>query len=71
MERCLACPWQSHYRWKFSSFPGMLILSWTNAAFNLQATAESSGVYTNIPAATSPYTNNITGSRQFFRLASP
>jgi hypothetical protein len=27
------------------------------------------GTYTNIPNATSPYTNSITGSQLFFRLA--
>jgi len=43
-------------------------LSWTNAAFNLQAATNVAGVYTNMPGATSPYTNAITGAQQFFRL---
>ena len=43
-------------------------LSWTNAAFTLQAATNVAGVYTNMPGATSPYTNAITGAQQFFRL---
>jgi hypothetical protein len=44
------------------------VLSWTNAAFSLQSAPIVTGVYTNIPGATSPYTNVFSGSRQFFRL---
>jgi len=44
------------------------ILSWTNAAFLLQTAASLSGVYTNIPGATSPYTNNISSPMEYFRL---
>ena len=43
-------------------------LSWTNAAFALQAATNVAGVYTNMPGATSPYTNAITDAQQFFRL---
>lgn len=44
------------------------ILSWTNAAFDLQSAPVSDGPYTNVPSATSPFTNQITGTEQFFRL---
>jgi hypothetical protein len=46
------------------------ILTWTNLAFALQGAPSASGAYTNIPGATSPYTNTIAGSQSFFRLAS-
>jgi uncharacterized repeat protein (TIGR01451 family) len=45
-----------------------LILSWTNAGFSLQTAPSLPGTFTNIPGATSPYTNPATGSQQFFRL---
>jgi uncharacterized repeat protein (TIGR03803 family) len=45
-----------------------LILNWTNAAFALQAAPAVTSTYTNIPGATSPFTNSITGAQQFFRL---
>jgi uncharacterized repeat protein (TIGR03803 family) len=44
------------------------VLTWGNPAFFLQAAPTVTGTYTNIPNATSPYTNIITGSQQFFRL---
>jgi hypothetical protein len=44
-----------------------VVLTWTNSAFSLQAAPAVTGTYTNIPGATSPYTNAITGSQQFFR----
>jgi hypothetical protein len=47
-----------------------LVLSWTNAAFTLQSASVINGMFTNIPNATSPYTNPISGSQQFFRLIS-
>src|SRR5262249_48485976 len=47
---------------------GKIILSWANPAFNLQAAPAVTGVYTNIPGATSPYTNTIGSSPKFFRL---
>jgi len=34
-----------------------LVLSWTNAAFSLQAAPAVEGVYTNVLGATSPHTN--------------
>jgi uncharacterized repeat protein (TIGR03803 family) len=45
-----------------------VVLSWTNAAFALQSAPALSGVYTNVPGASSPYTNAATGSQMFFRL---
>jgi uncharacterized repeat protein (TIGR03803 family) len=44
------------------------ILTWTNAAFGLQSAPESTGTYTNVPNATNPFTNQITGAGQLFRL---
>ncbi|OQB93629.1 MAG: hypothetical protein BWX84_00479 [Verrucomicrobia bacterium ADurb.Bin118] len=48
-----------------------LVLSWTDAGFQLQAAPEATGTYTNVPNATSPYTNPLTGPRRFFRLHAP
>jgi hypothetical protein len=47
---------------------GKVVLTWTNAAFALQAAPAVTGAYTNIPGATSPYTNSLTGSQKYFRL---
>jgi hypothetical protein len=44
-----------------------MILSWTNAAFILQTSPALQG-FTDLPGATSPYTNSITGIQQYFRL---
>jgi hypothetical protein len=45
-----------------------LVLSWTNSGFTLQSARDLSATFTNIPAATSPFTNPITAPQQFFRL---
>jgi hypothetical protein len=46
-----------------------VVLSWTQAAFNLQAAPAVTGTYTNIPGAASPsYTTPITGEQRYFRL---
>lgn len=45
-----------------------LVLSWTNSAFDLQTAPVVTGAFTNIPGATSPHTNLIMGSQQYFRL---
>lgn len=45
-----------------------LVLSWTNAGYGLQAATDFSSSFTNVPGATSPYTNGITGGQGFFRL---
>ena len=44
------------------------VLTWINPAFALQAAPLVTGTYTNVPGASSPYTNVITGPMQFFRL---
>jgi uncharacterized repeat protein (TIGR03803 family) len=45
-----------------------IVLRWTNATFALQAAPLVAGIYTNVPGATSPYTNALSGQGQFFRL---
>jgi len=45
-----------------------IILSWANPSFALQAAPTPTGAFTNIPAATSPYTNSLAGPAMFFRL---
>jgi len=45
-----------------------IVLRWTDPAFTLQTSPAISGNFTNIPGATSPYTNTTTGSGRFFRL---
>jgi uncharacterized repeat protein (TIGR03803 family) len=49
---------------------GYVVLSWNGAAspFSLQSAPTAVGGFTNIPNATSPYTNFITGTQKFFRL---
>jgi hypothetical protein len=47
-----------------------IVLNWTNAAFGLQSAPTLSDTFTNVPGATSPYTNRINGGGQFFRLIS-
>ena len=46
-----------------------VVLSWTNAAFGLQSAPAVTGTFTDIPGASSPFTNSITGGQRFFRLA--
>lgn len=47
-----------------------VVLSWTDPSslFSLQAAPLVTGTYTNLPGATSPYTNAISGPIEFFRL---
>jgi hypothetical protein len=45
-----------------------VVLRWADATFGLQCAPSISGSFTNIPGATSPYTNSIIGAQQFFRL---
>jgi len=45
-----------------------MVVSWTNSAFALQSAPAVNATFTNVPGATSPYTNLTTGSAQFFRL---
>jgi hypothetical protein len=45
------------------------VLSWTNAgAFNLQSSSRVDGPFTNVPAASSPFTNAFDGTERYFRL---
>jgi uncharacterized repeat protein (TIGR03803 family) len=53
---------------QIESLGDAVVLSWTNAAFALQSAPTATGVFTNIPAATSPHTNAVLGAQQFFRL---
>jgi len=50
-----------------------VVLSWpaNSAGFVLQSAPTATGIYSNIPGASSPYTNPITASPQFFRLTHP
>ncbi len=54
----------------YQKLNGKLLLTWTNAGFSLQSAPTCTGTFTNIPSATSPYTNSITGAQRFFRLIS-
>jgi len=45
-----------------------VVLTWTNAGFNLQSAPSVTGLFTNISGAASPYTNSMTGDRMYFRL---
>jgi hypothetical protein len=47
---------------------GNAVLTWSNAAFALQSAPSVAGTYTNVPGATSPYTNPAAGPQQYFRL---
>jgi uncharacterized repeat protein (TIGR03803 family) len=45
-----------------------VVLTWTAPGYSLYAAPLVTGTYTNVPAATSPYTNNISAATKFFRL---
>ncbi len=51
---------------------GNAVVTWTDpaSAFSLQAAMAASGVYSNVPGATSPFTNPVSGSALYFRLKS-
>jgi len=51
-------------------FDNQLVLSWTNTGFGLQSAPSLTGPFTNIPNASTPYTNSATQSQQYFRLIS-
>jgi uncharacterized repeat protein (TIGR03803 family) len=48
--------------------PGAVILTWNNSAFSLQSAPTLSGIFTNVPGATSPSTNAVASSQMYFRL---
>jgi hypothetical protein len=52
----------------FQFLDNELVLIWTNVGFTLQSAPSLTGPFTNLPAATSPYTNSLTAPQQFFRL---
>jgi uncharacterized repeat protein (TIGR03803 family) len=54
-----------------SVYGDQAVLTWTNPVFNLQCAPDLISSFTNVPGATSPYTNPITGVQQFFRLSYP
>ena len=47
-------------RLDFQLLNNQLVLSWTNAGFNLQSAPAVTGPFTNLPAATSPYAHPLT-----------
>jgi hypothetical protein len=47
-----------------------VIVTWTNLSFSLQTAPSPFGAFTNVPSASSPYTNGISGPAQYFRLVS-
>jgi hypothetical protein len=54
----------------FRSLPGTVVLSWAELGFTLQAAGRIEGAFTNVPGATSPFTNFTSAPRQFYRLRS-
>jgi len=50
-----------------------IVLTWSDPAalFSLQSAPTPTGVFTNVPNATSPFTNAISSQQQYFRLAAP
>ena len=47
-----------------------VMLSWADPGFTLQAADRIPGVFTNVPGATSPFTNFSSAPQQFYRLRS-
>jgi hypothetical protein len=47
------------------------VLSWSDPTFGLQTATNVTGIYSNVPGATSPYTNSITDAQRFSRLKQP
>jgi hypothetical protein len=45
-----------------------VVLSWSNSGFHLHSSPVLDGTFTNVPGATSPYTNSIANSQQYFRV---
>jgi hypothetical protein len=54
----------------FTCLGNQLVLNWTNSNFSLQSAPSPATGFTNIPFATSPYTNLMIGSPLYFRLIS-
>jgi len=58
----------SPIRLDYQIVANQLVLSWTNAAFNLQTAPLVQGVYTNISGATNPFSINLSELQRYFRL---
>ncbi|MEK7780956.1 MAG: choice-of-anchor tandem repeat GloVer-containing protein [Verrucomicrobiota bacterium] len=54
----------------FQVIPGAIVINWNSSSFLLQSSLTPNGVFTNIPGATSPFTNPYVGPQKFFRLIS-
>jgi len=54
----------------FLRYGNKLILSWADPSFALQSAPSVMSVFTNVPGATSPYTNSFTAPARFYRLKS-
>jgi hypothetical protein len=50
---------------------GKVVMNWAIEGFVLQAAPAVTSIFTNIPGATSPYTNAIIGAQCYFRLTAP
>jgi uncharacterized delta-60 repeat protein len=57
-------------RLAFQNINNRLVLTWADPGFALQSAPALAGTFTNIPGATSPYTNLLTGPAGYFRLKS-
>jgi uncharacterized repeat protein (TIGR03803 family) len=51
-----------------SSIGSAQVLRWSDSTFGLQSAPIVGGTFTNVPGATSPYTNRAAGLQQYFRL---
>jgi uncharacterized repeat protein (TIGR03803 family) len=52
----------------FQVIGGSVVLSWSDPAFSLQSTPSLGTPFSNVPGASSPYTNSMINAPQFFRL---
>ena len=59
---------QQPVRLSIQSAGNKIVLSWPDPSYALQSCPLATGVYTNVPGATSPYTNALSARQQFFRL---
>ena len=65
---CVTIKYAGPTRLTAQAVGGAIILQWSNPASALQAAPTLTGTYTNIPGATSPYTNAVSSPQLFFRL---
>jgi hypothetical protein len=45
-----------------------MVLNWAAESFTLQVAPGNNGAFADVPGATSPYTNSMTGAQMYFRL---